>query len=70
MTNCLGIIETIENNRRTNHKAVVYPMNIIMNEYNESYHLKGNMYRACVQSVLTYGTETWALKAGNLHSLK
>ena len=27
-------------------------------------------HRACVQSVLTYGTETWAMKAENLHSLE
>ena len=28
-----------------------------------SYHIKGNIYvKACVQSVLTYGTETWAMK--------
>ena len=26
------------------------------------------MYRACIQSVLTYGTETWAMKAENLQS--
>ena len=28
------------------------------------------LYRACVQSALTYGTETWAMKVGNLHSLE
>ena len=28
-------------------------------------HIKGKIYRACVQSVLTYGTETWAMKAQN-----
>ena len=33
-----------------------------------SYHIKGKIYRACVQSVSTYGTETWAMKAENLHS--
>ena len=35
-----------------------------------SYHIKGKIYRACVQSMLTYGTETWAMKAENLHSLE
>ena len=35
-----------------------------------SYHIKGKIYRACVQSVLSYGTETWAMKAENLHSLE
>ena len=26
--------------------------------HSTSYHIKGEIYRACVQSVLTYGTET------------
>ena len=28
------------------------------------------MYNACVQIMLTYQTETWAMKAENLNSLK
>ena len=28
-----------------------------------SYHMKGKIFRACVLSVLTYATETWAIKA-------
>ena len=32
--------------------------------------LKGKIFRACVQSVLIYGTETWAIKAENLRSLE
>ena len=28
------------------------------------------IYKACVQSVLTYGTETWAMKIANLQSLE
>ena len=35
-----------------------------------SYHMKGKIYKACVQSVRTYGTETWAMKAANLQSLE
>ena len=35
-----------------------------------SYHIKQKMNRACVPIVLTYGTETRAMKAGNLHSLE
>ena len=35
-----------------------------------SYHIKGKIYTACVQSMLTYGTEIWAMKAENLHSLE
>ena len=34
-----------------------------------SYHIKGKIFRACVRSVLIYGTETWAMKAENLQSL-
>ena len=26
-----------------------------------SYRIKGKIYRACVQSVLAYGTETWVI---------
>ena len=35
-----------------------------------SYRIKGRIYSACVQSVLIYGTETWAMKADNLKSLE
>ena len=35
-----------------------------------SYRIKGRIYSACVQSVLIYGTETWAVKAENLRSLE
>ena len=31
---------------------------------------KGEIYKACVQSVLTYGTETWAMKKANLQSME
>ena len=41
----------------------------ILAAHGASYHINGMMYRACVQSVLTYGTETWVMKAENLHSL-
>ena len=33
-------------------------------------YIKGKMYTACVQNALTYWTETWAMKVGNLHSLE
>ena len=33
-----------------------------------SYRIKGRIYRACVQSASTYGTETWAIKKANLQS--
>ena len=35
-----------------------------------SYRIKGKIYKACVQSALTYGTETWAMKRANLQSLE
>ena len=35
-----------------------------------SNRIKGKIYRACVQSVLTYGTETWAMKIANLLNLE
>ena len=35
-----------------------------------SYPIKGKRFKACVQSVLTYGTETWAIKVANLQSLE
>ena len=35
-----------------------------------SYRIKGKIYKACVLSVLTYGTETWAMKKANLQSLE
>ena len=35
-----------------------------------SYCIKGKIYKACVQSALTYGTETWAMKKANLNSLE
>ena len=35
-----------------------------------SYRIKGKIYNDCIQTVLTYGTETWATKKANLHSLQ
>ena len=34
------------------------------------HRIKGKIYRVCVYSVLTYGTETLAMKAENLNSLE
>ena len=41
----------------------------ILAAWGASYHIKGKIYRAHVQSVLTYGTETWMMKAENRQSL-
>ena len=35
-----------------------------------SYCIKGKIYKACLECALTYGTETWAMKKANLHSLE
>ena len=35
-----------------------------------SYRIKGKINKACVQNVLTYETETWAMKKANLQSLE
>src|SRR5206468_9226848 len=35
-----------------------------------SLNLKGRIYRACVQSVMVYGSETWAMKVSNLQQLE
>ena len=32
--------------------------------------LKGKLYRTCVQSVLLYGSETWALRVEDINTLK
>ena len=31
--------------------------------------MKGVVYKACIRSVLTYGTETWAMKARDFQRL-
>ena len=45
-------------------------LSLILTARGASYHLKGKIYKACVQSVLTYGTETWAMKTANLQILE
>ena len=42
----------------------------ILTDWRASYRIKGKIYRACVQSVLTYGTETWAMKVANLQRME
>ena len=45
-------------------------LSLILAAHGASYHIKGKIYKACVQSVLTCGTETWVMKAENRHSLE
>ena len=51
--------------------AIAHPYSLSLQPVGRgaSYFMNGKMFRACVQSVLTYGIETWALKAKNLQSL-
>ena len=35
-----------------------------------SLKLKGKVYRTCVQSVMVYGSETWAMKAEDMQRLE
>ena len=35
-----------------------------------SLKLKGKLYRTCVQSVLVYGSEIWAMKAEDIQRLE
>ena len=35
-----------------------------------SLKLKGKVYRTCVQSVLVYGSESWAMKAEDIQRLE
>ena len=48
----------------------VQELSPILTAWGASYRIKGKIYRACVQSVQTYGTETWAMKVANLQSLE
>ena len=43
---------------------------VILTARGASYRIKGKIYKACVQSSLTYRTETWVMKKANLHSLE
>ena len=45
----------------------LYP---ILAAHASSYHIKGKKYRACLQRVLIYEIEIWAMKAENLHGLE
>ena len=45
-------------------------LSLILTAWGASYRIKGKIYKACVQSALTYGTETWAMKKANVHSLE
>jgi hypothetical protein len=38
----------------------------ILTARSASLKLKGKVYRACVQSVMVYGSETWAMKAEDM----
>ena len=45
-------------------------LSLILTARGVSYRIKGKIYKACVESVLTYGIETWAMNKANLQSLE
>jgi len=42
----------------------------ILTKRGASLKIKGKIYGACVQSVLVYGTETWAMKVDDMERLE
>jgi len=42
----------------------------IITKRGASLKIKGTIYRACVKSVLVYGTETWAMKVDDMERLE
>ena len=42
----------------------------ILTARSASLQLKGKVYRACVQSVMVYGSETWAMKGEDMQRLE
>jgi hypothetical protein len=42
---------------------------LILTTRSESLKLKGKIYRACVQRVMVYGSETWVTKAEDIRRL-
>ena len=64
-----GANEAVRGRARVRCAWELKELSPILTARGASYHMKGKIFRACVQSVLTYGTETWAMKAENLQSL-
>ena len=51
-------------------RAKFKELSLILPAWGSSYRIKGKIYNTCVQSALTYGTETWVMKKANLQSLE
>src|SRR5271155_5673422 len=52
-------------------RAVSYPeLSPILTVRGMSLKIKGKIYGACVQSVMVYGSETWALKVSDSQQLE
>ena len=45
-------------------------LSLILTARRASLKLKGKVYRTCVQSVMVYGSETWAMKADDMQRLE
>ena len=64
----LGAGESVEEATRARVRcvwAMFKELSPFLTARDASYRIKGKIYKACVQSVLTYGTETWAMKVAN-----
>ena len=70
ISGCGGCVEEVARARVRCAWAKFKELSPILTAWGASYHIKGKIYKACVQSVLTYGTETWATKKANLQSLE
>ena len=64
-----GVEEAIRARRRCAW-AKFKKLSPILTARGASYRIKRKIYKACVQSPLTYGAETWAMKKANLQSLE
>ena len=62
-----GVVEAARASRVRCAWAKFKELSPILTVRGASYRVKGRIYSACVQSVLIYGTETWAMKADDLH---
>src|SRR6476469_5086559 len=47
----------------------ILSINIVLKRRGASLRLKGKIYRVCVQKVLIYGSETWAMKREDMQRL-
>ena len=66
----IGAAEGAEEAARARASAKFKEISSILTARGESYRTKGKNLMACVQSLLTYETETWSTKKANLQNLE